>query len=811
MSKQAPFTLVNAGERDSQVELGDPALLPKSAGFLWNKKMMIQMNCRGFAVAQFMQPEPAKYAYAPNIEAKTFMQPEHHYYANHPGRFFYIKDEDKNAFFSAPYEPVKTPLDSYKFIISDSKISWQIEHLALRVEIALTLATNDAVEIWSCQVTNLSNKARNISVYPYFPIGYMSWMNQSADYNTQLNAIVATAVTPYQKVEQYFENKELKDKTFFLADEPPTAWLANQTVFEGEGGLTSPDALKTEQLSNISACYEVPAAVMQYQRCLKPEQKCSFNFLFGPAKDEDEISQLKEKYLKDHHCLQQARLNYANYVKQAKGCLTIQSNDKAFDDMVNHWLPRQMFYHGDVNRLTTDPQTRNYIQDNMGMAYLNPSVARASIITTLSQQSVNGAMPDGILLHQDAELKYINQIPHADHCVWLPICLMAYLNESNDSSLLTERLSFADSDDKKTVAEHIELAIDWLLQARDYRGLSFIEQGDWCDPMNMVGYKGKGVSAWLSLATVYAINCWRDICQHYLTDVQGDNAQLSVLKSEKLECYALAAKTMIQSVQKHLWDGQWFARGITDDDVVFGIQDDKEGRIYLNPQSWALLSGAASDEQKASMLESIAEQLVTPYGVMMLAPSYTKMREDVGRLTQKYPGVSENGSVYNHAAVFYAYSLYQNGEHQQAFDTLKAMIPTFDDALIRGQLPVYIPNYYRGAYFQLPEQAGKSSHLFNTGTLAWFYRCLVEELCGLKGEGGGLVIQPKLPKTFNTLSGVRTFQQATFNFVINKVPMKDSASKVLITLDGHKLLDNRIKDIEVGKTYQLLIEVVENH
>ena len=58
-------------------------------GFLWNRRMMIQVTCRGYAVAQFMQPEPAKYAYAPNLEARTFMQPEQPYYAHHPGRFFY--------------------------------------------------------------------------------------------------------------------------------------------------------------------------------------------------------------------------------------------------------------------------------------------------------------------------------------------------------------------------------------------------------------------------------------------------------------------------------------------------------------------------------------------------------------------------------------------------------------------------------------------------------------------------------------------------------------------------------------------------
>lgn len=71
------------------------------------------------------------------------------------------------------------------------------------------------------------------------------------------------------------------------------------------------------------------------------------------------------------------------------------------------------------------------------------------------------------------------------------------------------------------------------------------------------------------------------------------------------------------------------------------------------------------------MLNEIERQLNTPFGVMMLAPSYTKMREDIGRLTQKHPGVAENGSVYNHASAFYVYSLYQVGEYNQAFQLLK--------------------------------------------------------------------------------------------------------------------------------------------
>ena len=257
--------------------------------------------------------------------------------------------------------------------------------------------------------------------------------------------------------------------------------------------------------------------------------------------------------------------------------MRIETPDAELDNFVNHWLPRQVFYHGDVNRLTTDPQTRNYLQDNMGMSYLKPQVARAAFLRALSQQEATGAMPDGILLAEGAELKYINQVPHTDHCVWLPVCLKAYLDETNDYGFLREQVTDAEGR-SRTVFERITNAMRWLLKARDERGLSYIGQGDWCDPMNMVGYKGKGVSGWLSLATAYALNLWAEICA-------GENA------GQLAEEFRAGAKAMTEAVNTHLWDGRWFGRGITDDGVVFGVSNDKEGRIFLNPQSWAILAG----------------------------------------------------------------------------------------------------------------------------------------------------------------------------------------------------------------------------
>lgn len=45
------------------------------------------------------------------------------------------------------------------------------------------------------------------------------------------------------------------------------------------------------------------------------------------------------------------------------------------------------------------------------------------------------------------------------------------------------------------------------------------------------------------------------------------------------------------------WDGYWFIWAIAEDGTLFGMKNYPEGQVYLNTQAWAIISGAASDEQ----------------------------------------------------------------------------------------------------------------------------------------------------------------------------------------------------------------------
>ena len=790
MRKEPP--ILAPSNNGNRYELVSPTAMPKAGGFLWNQKMMIQITCRGYATAQFMQPEPAKYAYAPNIEAKTFMQPEQNYYAHHPGRFVYVKDLDTGKLFSAPHEPVRATPDRFVFSVGKSDVAWAVEHDGIRVEMVMGLPTNDVAELWTIKVTNISGRPRRISVTPYFPFGYMSWMNQSAEWNPDLVGVVASCVTPYQKATDYFKNKYNKDKSYFLCETVPDSWDASQQAFEGEGGLHNPSGLQAPQLSGSDARYETPTAAVQYRLALRPAEEREYRFMFGPAYDEAEIRSMRSRFLSKQAFVKTAD-EYATYMERGRGCLRIETPDKELDNFVNNWLPRQVYYHGDVNRLTTDPQTRNYLQDNMGMNFIKPEVSRKAFITALSQQEANGSMPDGILLAEGAELKYINQIPHTDHCVWLPVTLDVYLGETGDYGLLKEHIR-TENGDNFTVFERFSRALDFLLKLRDERGLSYIAQGDWCDPMNMVGYKGKGVSGWLTLATAYAANLWAGVCEH-----EGAHDLAKHFRAGADDCNAAA--------NKHLWDGDWFARGITDDNVTFGIKKDPEGRIWLNPQTFAMLGGAASQQQIARILPQVDAQLTTPYGVLMFAPPYTKMREDVGRVTQKAIGSAENGAVYNHAGVFYIYSLYQlGGQQDRAFTHLRQLLPgpTEADYRQRGQLPIYIPNYYRGGWREFPRTAGRSSQLFNTGTVSWAYRCVIEGLCGLRGDAEGLVIRPQLPSGWNAIKITREFRGATFHLDVRR---SADVSDVTVRLGDKTLPEPRITGFKAGETYQLTVLV----
>jgi cellobionic acid phosphorylase len=150
--------------------------------------------------------------------------------------------------------------------------------------------------------------------------------------------------------------------------------------------------------------------------------------------------------------------------------------------------------------------------------------------------------------------------------------------------------------------------------------------------------------------------------------------------------------------------------------------------------------------------------------------------------------------------------LYQVNQADKAYQVLKQMLPSDDpqDQLQRGQLPVFIPNYYRGAYQTLPRTAGRSSQLFNTGTVHWVYRCLVEGLFGVKGDQQGLTIAPQLPASWNKASVLRRFRGADFHIRFERVAAVKAPT---LWLDDVEQKELAVRTIKAGQSYKLLVQL----
>jgi cellobionic acid phosphorylase len=130
--------------------------------------------------------------------------------------------------------------------------------------------------------------------------------------------------------------------------------------------------------------------------------------------------------------------------------------------------------------------------------------------------------------------------------------------------------------------------------------------------------------------------------------------------------------------------------------------------------------------------------------------------------------------------------------------------PELADYQQRGQLPVFIPNYYRGAYRQHPRKAGRSSQLVHTGTVSWFYRCLVEGLFGLQGDRQGLLIQPQLPSHWHEVRVTRAFRGATFDVHVHREP---DVANTQVAVDGQPLPTQRLTRFQAGRTYQVQVSI----
>ncbi len=195
----------------------------------------------------------------------------------------------------------------------------------------------------------------------------------------------------------------------------------------------------------------------------------------------------------------------------------------------------------------------------------------------------------------------------------------------------------------------------------------------------------------------------------------------------------------------HLRKQEWM--DISDDEGWFNSYYDNHGnavegkfgdqiRMMLTGQVFAIMGGVATDEQIQKIITAADHYLYQKEaGGYRLNTDFQELKFDLGRMFGFAYGEKENGAVFSHMTVMYAYALYQRGFAAAGWKALKTLADTalnFQTSCIYPGIPEYFRADGRGMYHYL------------TGAASWYLLTMITEVFGIRGSHGDLTICPKL-------------------------------------------------------------------
>jgi len=362
------------------------------------------------------------------------------------------------------------------------------------------------------------------------------------------------------------------------------------------------------------------------------------------------------------------------------------------------------------------------------------------------------------------------QLDYQDGGIWLVMCTLIIANQNDGLDFLNENFGFHDSDEKATVLEHLIRAVDRLAKHRGAHGLCLFGDGDWTDPINGPGRKGRGESTWTTCALGVAVQMLQEILQR-----MGLHEQSKALQTLDQELH--------DAVHQHCWNGSWFLTGYDDEGVALGTPDDKEGKIFLNSQTWAVMAGYISEERLPAVIEAI-QSMETDAGALLLTPAFTQWNERWGRISIKQPGTTENGSIYCHAGMFKSYADCTRGDGSAALKELILNLPlnAKNPPSRNSQAPIFVPNYYFGLTDTC--EFGVSSRHHSTGTAPWMLWGLVENILGIRATHDGLQVKPCMPDEWDHARIQRRFRGSDYEIELQR---GRTGEAIEITVNGEAI------------------------
>lgn len=732
-----------------------------------------------------------------------------------PGRYIYLRDEGDGDFWSASWQPVGKDLEKARYTCRHGMgyTAIRAAYRGIESEAVYYVPLEGSHEVWALTLENTGDTPRDLSVFGAAELTNDGHQEQDS-VNLQYTQFIARTYyedglllqTLNENCGQAVDGNRRDVRFLALCGGPVTGYSGDRDAFLGAyRGYGAPARVEEGALDGTMAYGGNVCAALQTRLRLPPHGRARLVFLLG-EKPREQAQALRAQYgnagLPGRE-LDALRAHWHGLLDHFQ----VQTPDDAFNHMINTWNAYQCFITFIWSRaasltycgLRNGYGYRDTVQDIQGILHLAPEMARQKLVFMLSAQAHHGgALPLVRFTHTPGQENtpedpaYAKETGHpsyrADDALWLFPTVYKYLAETGELTFLDEAIPYADRGED-TVYGHLLRALDFSMDHLGIHGLPAGLHADWNDCLRL---GAGGASVFVAMQLYYAL----DIMGRLAT-WRGDSATAEAMGQRR--------KALGDLIETHCWDGDRYIRGISETGEGVGHRDSPEASLWLNPQSWAVLSGHADDARARQILDKVHEDLNTPWGARLMAPPY-KDHPFEGALALLFnPGLKENGGVFLQPQGWLILAEALLGRGGRAFAYYLESCPAAQNA--RADIRRLEPYVY-GQFAQGPESPfpGQSNVHWLTGTASTVMVGAVEGILGLRPTLEGLRICPSIPASWPGFTLRKSWRGKWLNVTVENPRGRESGC-ARMRLNGRWVEDGLLRWDALEEENDVIVEM----
>jgi len=738
------------------------------------------------------------------------------------GRYLYLRDRASDDYWSPSWAPIRTDLDDYRCRHGLGYTVIGSRRHGIEAETLYLVPLGETLEIWRARITNHREEDAALSLFSL--VEFCLWDAWDDQTNYQRNHSTGEVEVAEGVIYHTTEYRERRNHfAYFACSEEVTGFDTQREAFLGPyRSWDRPVVVERGRSGDSIAHGWSPIGSHHVELVLAPGETREVVFILGYGEnpsdskfdppgsgtiDKRGVIPVMERYLAGA-AVDGAFEGLREHWSELLGRVRVSTPSEHTDRMVNIWNAYQCMVTFNLSRSASYFDTgvgrgmgfRDSSQDLLGFVHMVPDRARERILDLAATQ-----LPTGGAYHQYQPLtKRGNDAIGSgfnDDPLWLILAVAAYVKETGDGGILDDAVPYDNQRGSETpLYEHLRRALGYTLDRLGPHGLPLIGRADWNDCLNLNAFSeepgesfqtapqregGAAESVFIAGQFVLAAEELARLADLHGVpeDAVGDRTQ---------------RERMIEAVREHGWDGDWFRRAYDFFGDVVGSSENEEGQIWIEPQGICVIAGIGLDDGMAERaLDSVAQRLATPHGLVLLDPAYSRYHVELGEISSYPPGYKENGGVFSHTNpwIVIAETLVGNGD--RAFDTYLRINPSAREELS----DVHRCEPYVYAQMIAGKEAttrGEAKNSWLTGSSAWNFVAITQWILGIRAEHEGLRVDPCLPADWKGYEAVRRFRGATYRISVRK--QRGVTGRISsVTVDGEPLDGNIVPPAPRGQ------------